>query len=41
LLSGDFLEVHLEITGENDRQLTFTGHGERSGDLVRELAQPG
>lgn len=38
LLPGDFLEVHLEITGENDRRLTFTGHGERSRELVRQLA---
>jgi len=40
LLSGDYLEVSLSITGENDRHLTFTGHGERSWELVRNLAQP-
>ena len=38
LLPGDFLEVDLEIVGENERQLTFTGHGERSWALVRRLA---
>ena len=27
LLPGDYLEVDLEIVGESDRQLTFTGHG--------------
>jgi tRNA threonylcarbamoyladenosine biosynthesis protein TsaE len=39
LLSGDYLEVDLEILGENERRLTFTGHGERSWELVRELAK--
>jgi len=38
LLPGDFLEVDLEIIGESERKLTFTGHGERSGELVRHLA---
>jgi tRNA threonylcarbamoyladenosine biosynthesis protein TsaE len=38
LLPGDYLEVGLEIMGENERQLTFTGHGERSWELVRHLA---
>ena len=38
LLPGDYLEVDLEILGENERQLTFTGHGERSWELVRHLA---
>jgi tRNA threonylcarbamoyladenosine biosynthesis protein TsaE len=38
LLPGDYLEVDLEILGENERQLTFTGHGERSWELVRYLA---
>jgi tRNA threonylcarbamoyladenosine biosynthesis protein TsaE len=37
LLPGDYLEVDLEVTGENDRRLTFTGHGERGWDLVRHL----
>jgi tRNA threonylcarbamoyladenosine biosynthesis protein TsaE len=32
LLPGDYLEVDLTILGENERQLTFTGHGERSGN---------
>jgi hypothetical protein len=41
LLPGDYLEVDLEILGENERQLTFTGHGERSWGLVAELAQRG
>ena len=39
LLSGDYLEVDLEIVGENDRQLSFTGHGPRSRELVRRLAE--
>ena len=39
LLPGDYLEVDLEIVGENDRQLTFTGHGPRSRKLVRRLAE--
>lgn len=37
LLPGDYLEVELEITGETDRRLTFTGHGPRSRELVQEL----
>jgi tRNA threonylcarbamoyladenosine biosynthesis protein TsaE len=41
LLPGDYLEVDLEIVGENARRLTFTGHGERSWELVRELAESG
>jgi tRNA threonylcarbamoyladenosine biosynthesis protein TsaE len=39
LLPGDYLEVDLETTGEEERRLTFTGHGERSWELVRELAE--
>jgi tRNA threonylcarbamoyladenosine biosynthesis protein TsaE len=39
LLSGDYLKVDLEITGENERRLTFRGHGERSWELVRELSE--
>ena len=38
LLPGDYLEVDLEIIGESERQLTFTGHGPRSWELVRHLA---
>ena len=38
LLPGDYLEVDLEILGENERQLTFTGHGPRSWELIRHLA---
>ena len=38
LLPGDYLEVDLEITGESERQLNFTGHGLRSWALVRRLA---
>ncbi|MFA4903489.1 MAG: tRNA (adenosine(37)-N6)-threonylcarbamoyltransferase complex ATPase subunit type 1 TsaE [Desulfobaccales bacterium] len=38
LLPGDYLEVDLEVTGVNDRRFTFTGHGERGCELVRELA---
>jgi tRNA threonylcarbamoyladenosine biosynthesis protein TsaE len=39
LLPGDFLEVDLEIIGENDRQITFSGYGPRSWGLVRRLAE--
>jgi tRNA threonylcarbamoyladenosine biosynthesis protein TsaE len=39
LLSGDYLEVRLEIIGEEQRRLTFTGHGERSWGLVQKLAK--
>lgn len=39
LLPGDYLEVDLETTGENDRRFTFTGHGERSWELVRGLPE--
>ena len=38
LLPGDFLEVDLEILGEHQRRLTFTGHGPRSWAMVRHLA---
>jgi len=41
LLPGDYLEVNLEVTGENDRRFTFTGYGQRSWKLVRELANTG
>ena len=41
LLPGDYLAVHLEIMGESDRRLTFTGHGPRSRDLLRYLAEGG
>jgi len=40
LLPGDYLEVHLEVSGENDRMITFIGHGERSWELVRQIAEP-
>jgi tRNA threonylcarbamoyladenosine biosynthesis protein TsaE len=39
LLPGDYLEVGLEIVGESDRRLTLTGHGPRSRELVRRLAE--
>jgi tRNA threonylcarbamoyladenosine biosynthesis protein TsaE len=39
LLPGDYLEVDLEITGENERQLTFIGHGPRSWKLVGHLGK--
>ena len=39
LLCGDYLEVHLEIIGEEKRRLTFTGHGERSWGLVQKLTE--
>ena len=39
LLPGDYLEIDLEITGENERSLTFTGHGERSWELIREMTE--
>jgi tRNA threonylcarbamoyladenosine biosynthesis protein TsaE len=41
LLPGDYLEVDLEILGESERHLTFTGHGPRSWELVRKLAKRG
>jgi tRNA threonylcarbamoyladenosine biosynthesis protein TsaE len=41
LLPEDYLEVDLEIIGESDRQLTFIGHGPRSWELLRELAEGG
>ena len=41
LLPGDYLEVDLEILGEHQRRLTFTGHGDRSRELVRRLAKRG
>ena len=39
LLPQDYLEVDLDILGENARRLTFTGHGPRSWELVRRLAE--
>jgi len=41
LLPGDYLEVDMEILGEHQRRLTFTGHGDRSWELVRRLAKRG
>jgi len=38
LLPGDYLGVDLEIVGESERQITFTGHGPRSWELVQRLA---
>jgi tRNA threonylcarbamoyladenosine biosynthesis protein TsaE len=38
LLSGDYLEVDLEVQGESERRLTFSGHGPRSWELVSRLA---
>jgi tRNA threonylcarbamoyladenosine biosynthesis protein TsaE len=38
LLPGDYLEVLLAITGENQRTLTFIGHGPRGQELARHLA---
>ncbi len=37
LLPGDYLEVDLGVTAENERCLTFTGHGPRSWKLVHHL----
>jgi tRNA threonylcarbamoyladenosine biosynthesis protein TsaE len=39
LLPGDYLEIDLEIVGESERQLTFMGHGPRSWELLRQLAE--
>jgi len=39
LLPSDYLEVDLEITGESERRLTFTGHGPRSCNLIHRLLQ--
>lgn len=35
LLPPDHLDVYLEITGGQERQLTFTGHGPRGQELLR------
>jgi tRNA threonylcarbamoyladenosine biosynthesis protein TsaE len=39
LLPPDYLEVSLMITGDNDRELTFTSHGPRSAGLIKDLAE--
>jgi tRNA threonylcarbamoyladenosine biosynthesis protein TsaE len=39
LLTGDYLEVRLEIMAENVRSLTFTGRGPRSRELVKKLSE--
>ena len=39
LLPGDYLEVDLEIMGESERRFTFTGHGERSWELVLKMVE--
>ena len=39
LLSGEYLEVEIAITGENTREFTFWGHGPRGEELVRRLAE--
>ncbi len=37
LLPREYLEVILEITGEEQRTLTFMGHGKRGRELARSL----
>jgi tRNA threonylcarbamoyladenosine biosynthesis protein TsaE len=37
LLPEDYLEIDVEITGENHRHFTFTGHGSRGRELVERL----
>jgi tRNA threonylcarbamoyladenosine biosynthesis protein TsaE len=39
LLPGDYLEVEIEITGEDNREFTIRGHGPRGEELARRLAQ--
>jgi tRNA threonylcarbamoyladenosine biosynthesis protein TsaE len=39
LLPPDHLEINLVISGENDRDLTFTAHGPRSRELLRKLEE--
>jgi tRNA threonylcarbamoyladenosine biosynthesis protein TsaE len=39
LLPRDYLEVDLEVTGENSRRFTFTGHGESAWKLVQKLKE--
>jgi len=39
LLTGDYLEIKIEISGENTREFTFRGHGARGAELVRLLAR--
>ena len=41
LFPQDYLEVDLEIVGEEERNLTFTGHGPRSWELLQHLMEPG
>jgi tRNA threonylcarbamoyladenosine biosynthesis protein TsaE len=38
LLPADYLEIHLEITGESQRTFTVTGHGPRGRELARQVA---
>lgn len=37
LLSGDYLEVEIAITGDNTREFTIRGHGPRGEKLARRL----
>lgn len=39
LLPRDYLEIVIEITGENTREFLFGGHGPRGKELVQRLAQ--
>ncbi|MDI6854750.1 MAG: tRNA (adenosine(37)-N6)-threonylcarbamoyltransferase complex ATPase subunit type 1 TsaE [Deltaproteobacteria bacterium] len=38
LLPPDFLEVHLSITGETEREITFQGFGARGRELLAALS---
>ncbi len=39
LLPEDYLEVRLAITGDEERELTFVGHGARGRELAARLAE--
>ncbi len=38
LLPPEYLEVHLRIAGESEREIVVTGHGPRGEQLLQELA---
>ena len=37
LLPPEFLEIHLYVTGETQREIVLTGHGARGQQLLQEL----
>jgi tRNA threonylcarbamoyladenosine biosynthesis protein TsaE len=38
MLPQEFVEIHLHIAGETEREITFTGHGPRGFKIVLNLA---